>query len=298
MKVSKKSEYLNQQFIEDQKLHSDSSHIKTGFHGIDANMIIRPGIYLMGGLPSVGKTSLALQLADQIAMNGNHVLFFSLEQSEYDLTVKSINRIQSQLGCSKEKAIIQYQSFADRITTITTTTSITDVEIAEEIDRYVQETNNVPVIFIDYLQLIQAKGVTSKKDIVEHVSGALVNVTKKHMTTMFVLSSLNRANYMAQIDFESFKESGSLEYDADVVFGLQYQLLNDEKFLSCSSIDRKRILLNEAKIADVREVELVCLKNRFGPIIQACKLSYFTSQDRFVDVTANPKTSKQTVQKF
>jgi replicative DNA helicase len=298
MKVSKKSEYLNQQFIEDQKLHSDSSHIKTGFHGIDANMIIRPGIYLMGGLPSVGKTSLALQLADQIAMNGNHVLFFSLEQSEYDLTVKSINRIQSQLGCSKEKAIIQYQSFADRITTITTTTSITDVEIAEEIDRYVQETNNVPVIFIDYLQLIQAKGVTSKKDIVEHVSGALVNVTKKHMTTMFVLSSLNRANYMAQIDFESFKESGSLEYDADVVFGLQYQLLNDEKFLSCSSIDRKRILLNEAKIAEVREVELVCLKNRFGPIIPACKLSYFTSQDRFVDVATNPKTSKQTVQKF
>ena len=46
---------------------------------------------------------------------------------------------------------------------------------------------------------------------------------------MFVISSLNRSNYTARIDYEAFKESGNIEYTGEVIFGLQLKCINDEK---------------------------------------------------------------------
>ncbi len=47
---------------------------------------------------------------------------------------------------------------------------------------------------------------------------------RKTNTTFIVISSLNRANYHTEISFESFKETGSIEYSADVIWALQLLL--------------------------------------------------------------------------
>lgn len=283
MKLYKKTDYLNSQFEIDKAKHTAPNKLSTGFAFIDDYMPIRPGVYLIGGFPSVGKTTFLLQLADHFASLGQKVLFLSLEQSEYDLTMKSLNRIAYQTNDETAHSIKTYKSFADNIATITSNSAPTVEELADMIKSYVNMYGHPSAICLDYLQLIRSKKHSNKKDAVEHVSNTVVSISKEYDIPLFVLSSLNRANYMSPIDFESFKESGALEYDADVVFGLQYQIVRSDAFISCSSIDKKRIILHSEKEAGVRNVELICLKNRFGPIIPAGKMQYLTKHDLFIE---------------
>ena len=291
MQMLNKLDYIKNNFLSDKEMYvSYSSKIKTGFSVIDSNLSIRPGVYLLGGIPSVGKTTLAVQLSDEFAKQGNHVLFFSLEQSNYDLTNKSISRIQHIVGNKRNEALAIYRlQYAENITTVISHTSVSIEDIKRVVAQYINQFNIVPIVFVDYLQLIQTGFSPNKRDAVTYVSNQLVNISKEYNLTMFVLSSLNRTNYISPIDFESFKESGSLEYDADVVFGLQYQLMSNTNFLKCQSVDLKRVMFNNEKAADVRKVELVCLKNRFGTTAFTCPLEYYANHDLFAEQIENKK---------
>ena len=294
-KTRSKLQYLEERYSVDKLKRKASSKLKTGFPTIDQNLNIRHGVYLIGGLPSVGKTSLILQLADTFAMAGREVLFFSLEQEEFDLTHKTINRLMSQNRFkSEEHAIEAYKEFAGNITTVTSHSVVTIEEIETIIKEYMSQTNETPIVFVDYLQLIRTDNHMGKRDTVMHVSNILVNIAKQYRVPLFVLSALNRTNYLMPIDFEAFKESGSLEYDADVVFGIQYQLVEDEAFMAMPT-DKKRKLINQEKTNDIRKVELVCVKNRFGRIVPKCKLDYFTQMDLFVEGHQDAKYSKTTI---
>ena len=283
MNLVNKLEYLEKQFDADKAFYTAKNTMKTGFKTIDSNMNLRRGVYLIGGLPSIGKTSFALQLADNFAKNGNQVLFFSLEQPEYDLTAKSLNRIKAERDTDARNAMLAYKKYAGNLATVTSESFVTIEDIESTIDQYIKEHNAKPIVMIDYLQLIRTTDNMVKKDSVSYISNKLVGISKSHKLTLFVLSALNRANYLSPIDFESFKESGSLEYDADVVFGLQYQLIENDSFMNCASVDKKRKMLSDEKEKDLRKVELVCLKNRFGKIIPKCKIDYHTSLDWFVE---------------
>ena len=57
MKILNKSNYLDSHFKEDKKFYKAQSALTTGLSGIDSHMSIRNGVYLIGGLPSVGKLS-------------------------------------------------------------------------------------------------------------------------------------------------------------------------------------------------------------------------------------------------
>ena len=74
--------------------------IKTGFRQLDEFLDggLYPGLYVLGAVSSLGKTTYALQLADQIATEGTDVLFFSLEMSRAELMAKSISRLTALLA--------------------------------------------------------------------------------------------------------------------------------------------------------------------------------------------------------
>lgn len=57
---------------------------------------------------------------------------------------------------------------------------------------------------------------------------ALKVLQKENDLVIVVISSLNRQNYLSPVDFESFKESGGIEYTADVVWGLQLQIMRSQ----------------------------------------------------------------------
>lgn len=71
--------------------------IPTGFDRLDAMLDggLYPGLYVMGAMSSIGKTTFALQVADHIAASGHDVIFYSLEQSAEELVAKSLSRMMA-----------------------------------------------------------------------------------------------------------------------------------------------------------------------------------------------------------
>ena len=96
-------------------------------------------------------------------------------------------------------------------------------------------------------------------------------------TTFIVISSFNRTNYSHSVSFESFKESGNIEYTADVVWALQLNVLNS---INPSNIADTRKRIDEAKKQQPRQIQLKCLKNRQGTNYN-CFFNYFSAHDYF-----------------
>lgn len=71
----------------------EAGNKQTGFANIDAQAGgLYSGLYVLAAISSLGKTTFALQLADQLAASGHDTIFFSMEQSRLELVSKSIAR--------------------------------------------------------------------------------------------------------------------------------------------------------------------------------------------------------------
>lgn len=111
----------------------------------------------------------------------------------------------------------------------------------------------------------------------------LKRISREHGLTIFVISSVNRSNYLTPIDFESLKESGGIEYTCDVIWGLQLQCLNDPVFDSKEKVKEKRQKVRDAKAANPRKIELLCLKNRYGIANFSSYFDYYPKHDLYVE---------------
>lgn len=284
---------------------------KTGFPNLDAEAgSIYAGLYAVGGISSVGKTTFISQIADQMAEQGQHVLFFSMEQSRLEMVSKSIARqtakddpdkavssLQIRTGAKGEnitRATAAYlQNVGDRISIIEGNFNCTVSFIGNYTRQYIAQNGGIkPVIVIDYLQVLQAekdpetgRKPSDTKQIVDHNVTELKRLSRSLELPIFVISSVNRSNYLTPIDFEAFKESGGIEYTADVVWGLQLSAIHDPIFDKEGKIKEKREKIAEAKEAIPRDIELVCLKNRYGKSRYAAQFTYYPQYDFF-----DPKT--------
>lgn len=278
---------------------------KTGFEELDKiSGGLYPGLYVIAATSSLGKTTFSHQIADNLAAAGNDVLFFSLEQSRLELVSKSLARIayrdmaqdltslqirKGQYQDVTRAAAQQYLStVGERMNIIEGNFSCNIAFIGEYIRRYIRRNNCSPVIFIDYLQILQpAEDVnnrhTSIKETIDNVVTELKRISREHDLTVFIISSVNRANYLTPIDFESLKESGSVEYTADVIWGLQLQCLNSDLFNSEKKIKEKRQKIREEKAADPRKIELLCLKNRYGISSYSAYFDYYPKHDLYIN---------------
>lgn len=280
---------------------------KTGFPNLDAEAgSIYAGLYAVGGISSVGKTTFISQLADQMAAQGQHVLFFSMEQSRLEMVSKSIARqtakddpdkavssLQIRTGAKGEniaRATATYlQSVGDRMSIIEGNFNCTVSFIGNYTRQYIAQNGGVkPVIVIDYLQVLQAekdpetgRKPSDTKQIVDYNVTQLKRLSRSLELPIFVISSVNRSNYLTPIDFEAFKESGGIEYTADVVWGLQLSAIHDPIFDKEGKIKEKREKIAEAKEAMPRDIELVCLKNRYGKSRYAAEFTYYPQYDFF-----------------
>ena len=255
----------------------------------------------------MGKTTFCTQLADQLAAAGEEVLFFSLEQSRLEIVSKSIARRTAQADITTAvdslsirrgylprhvlTAAKEYkEAVSNRLSIIEGNFNCNISFIGDYVRRYIQKTGKKPVVFVDYLQILQPekdeKGRTpSTKETVDTIVTELKRLSRENGLTIFVISSLNRSNYLTPVDFESFKESGGIEYTADVVWGLQLQVMHDEIFDKVTKIKEKREKVKEAKAENPRKIELVCLKNRYGISSYSCYFDYYPKFDLFVETT-------------
>ena len=170
--------------------------------------------------------------------------------------------------------------------------SKTDVnDLCRLVESYIDLYQAKPVVFVDYLQLLQAPADLRLQDKqkTDYVISALKELQTEYGLTMLVISSLNRANYLAPVDFESFKESGIIEYSADVLLGLQLQCLHEDIFTKKDKLTDKRERVKEAKAETPRKIELVCLKNRYGISNFSDYFDYYPACDLFVENTETLK---------
>ena len=293
------SKYLNKVFIEDIEKFKSFKDRKTGFSNLDVLCGgLYPGLYVIGAISSLGKTTFTHQLGDQLAGMGDHVLFFSLEQNRLEMVTKSLSRITARNNKDKAVSAIkirggeltpeviaaaeEYSKVADHISVIECNFDTNIYSIVEYTKAYMQATQVKPVVIVDYLQIIPPTDPRQgDKEKVDNIVRGLKKLQSENDLVVFVISSINRANYLTPIDFESFKESGGIEYTADVVWGLQLQILNDDLFNSEKKIKEKREKVRQAKKAIPREIELVCLKNRYGVSSYSCGFKYDPRFDLF-----------------
>lgn len=279
--------------------------ISTGFNKLDSalNGGLRTGLTMLGAVSSAGKTTLLIQVADYIAAHGWPVLFVSIEQSARELVSKSLSRLMAQRGYrgvtlyemgnrlyrpykapGKEDALTNayaeyYCSIAPNLCILSADRDAPDVYAikgAAEFMRGEDEQNRPPVVILDYLQLIKPpdKRMTDKQAIDTTVS-TLRRIAKELKTPVVAISSLNRASYNGAIDLDSFKESGSIEYSADVLLGLQPLGIREYSTApgksggtpSESQIAFKaREKIEAFKHQNPRKCEIVILKNRTGAL--------------------------------
>ena len=286
---------------------------KTGFSNLDEKAGgLYSGLYCLAAISSLGKTTLALQMADQIAAAGQDVLFFSMEQSRLEMVSKSLARMTAQadfknavtslsirkgyLPAQVLAAVKQYKAqTGDRLSIIEGNFNCDIGYIADYIRRYQQRTGTAPVVFIDYLQILQpaadGKSRGSKKDDVDMAITELKRLSRELDLTIIVISSLNRANYLTPFAFESLKESGNIEYTCDCVWGLQLACLDESVFSGEGRIAEKRARVDEAKAKDKREIKFICLKNRYGVSNYHCYFDYYPANDLFIPAKAPAATS-------
>ncbi len=296
------SRYLDGAFIDDIFDFQESAKINTGFENLDEKTSLHTGMYLVGAMPGAGKTTLCTQLADQFVKQNCGVLYFSLEQTRRELVSKGLSRlttgfmnngtisrnsltaIEIQRRGTSDAQVLQamneYKRFAVNEHFIAQGFSSIS-EVVKTVERYIELKNIRPIVFIDYLQIIkpdQSEKATTKDVIDRHVQ-VLKKLQSDYQLICIVISSFNRANYTAPADYESFKESGGIEYTADVVWGLQLQAIHE--LSDIKTVAEKRERINQAKNAIPRKVELACIKNRFGPNYSVY-FDYYSQYDLFV----------------
>lgn len=306
IKSSNMASYFERQFASDVENFKKSGKLQSGYANIDAITNLYPGLYVIGAISSLGKTTFIHQMCDQIAEAGSPVLFFSLEQSTLELASKSIARTiakeNAENGLSSLQirradlsnsrilsAISKYTSYSRKITVVECNFNTNINDITNTIHEFVRQSKEKPVVVIDYLQVISPtpESRMTTKDTVDYHVKRLKEIQTNYQITMLVISSLNRQNYMTAVDFESFKESGGIEYTADVIWGLQLQCIHEDLFSKQNKINEKRQRIKEAKREIPRKIELVCLKNRFGVSSYSCLFDYHSKYDLFkADISA------------
>ena len=281
--------------------------IPTGISGLDKILDggLYEGLYVVGAISSLGKTTLVTQIADQIAQAGHDVLIFSLEMARTEIMAKSISRhtlldVMQNSGnmanakttrgittgsryldySKEEKALIQravtdYGSYAQNIYIHEGIGNIGVEQIRDTVQRHITFTGKTPVVVIDYVQILAPADIrASDKQNTDKAVLELKRISRDYKTPVIGISSLNRASYKEAISMEAFKESGSLEYGSDVLIGLQL------KGAGKSGFDA-----NEAKRKNPREIELVILKNRNGSTGNKIELEYYPLFNYFTEPT-------------
>ena len=294
--------YSLQNFLDDIAASASATYIPTGFEGLD-NILdggLFPGLYIVGAISSLGKTTFCLQMADQIAAAGHDVLIFSLEMARSELIAKSISRLTvlqdlRQNGSTSnakttrgiltgsryaaysrteqeliKKAVSLYGETARRIYITEGVGDVGVKEIRERVQRHVRITGRHPVVVIDYLQIIAPADIrATDKQNTDKAVLELKRLSRDQKIPVVGISSFNRDNYTQPVNLSSFKESGAIEYSSDVLIGLQYTGMDYEEGESDKNREKRiRELLKQAsadaKTGKAQHIHLKVLKNRNG----------------------------------
>ena len=279
--------------------------LPTGFDALDRALDggLYEGLYIVGAISSLGKTTLVTQIGDQIASGGQDVLVFSLEMARAELMAKSISRHTLTLAlarkwgtaCAKtargvtdgrryaqygerereviRDAVTRYGEYAGHLFIAEGVGDIGVTAIRERIAHHIDMTGKTPLVIVDYLQIVAPynERATDKQNMDKAVL-ELKRISRDFKLPVIAVSSLNRMSYGQRISMEAFKESGAIEYSSDVLIGLQLRGAGEATFDP-----------TEAKKKNPRQIEAVILKNRNGRVGEKIEFEYYPMFNYFTE---------------
>lgn len=273
--------------LDDRQKNGTAQGIPWGFLDLDSlTNGLHPGqMIIIAARPSIGKSTLALDIARSAAIRAGHpTAIFSLEMGE-DEILDRLTSAEARVALHHlRKADLSHDDW-DRVAKVVprinaaplyldVTAATTVMEIKAKCRR-LQQRNGLSLVIIDYLQLLTAAGrkAESRQVEVSDMSRQLKLMAKDLNVPVVVLSQLNRGPEQRadkKPTISDLRESGSLEQDADMVI-----LIGREDFYEKTS-------------PRAGEADLLVAKHRGGPtaeITVAAQLHY----SRFVDMAAEPK---------
>lgn len=215
--------------------------IPTGYCDLDHLIIgLKPGeMIVLAARPSIGKTSLALNMVRNIALRGSKhrsVAFFSLEMTAEQLTRRllcteaGVSESRFYDGSFNKKGeLIRLTQACDSLRNaniyIDPTSGISITELSAKARRLKMK-HNIDAVVIDYLQLMKAGGSPdSRQQEVAEISSGIKKLAKDLNVPVLVLAQLNRevektTGKASRPRLSHLRESGAIEQDADIVIFL------------------------------------------------------------------------------
>lgn len=193
--------------------------IPTGFHALDQMLggLIKTNLIILAARSSQGKTSMAVNLANQVLISGRSVLFISIESGDQSIMQRML------LSASQNGYQNELQEIGNRLKILPL--AILDkpyqdvVGIRAAVMRHRAKWGSLELLVIDYLQLIRAEG-RSRHEELSAITKALKAIAREFEITIICLSQLNRKVEERQNKrpiLSDLRESGSIEEDADQV---------------------------------------------------------------------------------
>ena len=205
-----------------------TERIQTGFKILDDMLnggMIRGTIGTVGARPSVGKTTFAVNIAENNP--DKTVLFFSLEMSTrmvYDKLIASVGNIDYKNAVNHDVGFDTVKAVLDKHKNFIVVDNVTTAEEMAEIIRRVKP----DIVFIDYIQIVYTK---KQYDVIrqriDYISQLLKRTAKQINCCIIALSQLARSA-KEEPTMSALKESGGLEQDSDYIILLKRPYVLDK----------------------------------------------------------------------
>jgi replicative DNA helicase len=205
--------------------------LATGFADLDGHMLgmVDGDLIVVAGRPSMGKTTFAMNVAENVALDGGFVIVFSLEMSEQKLAdrmICSIGRIDAKAYRQGEvvqedidRAFAAVSQLKQTQIYIDDWSGMTSTMLLARARRIARKMGKKPsLIVVDYLQIMRDKGDGVAR--ITQISANLKQAAREMNCPVIALSQLNRSLEQRQDKrpiMSDLRESGAIEQDADVI---------------------------------------------------------------------------------
>lgn len=225
--------------IEKNTLQKPDYTLYTGITDLDKMIcgLHKQELTIIGARPGVGKTTLALQIAEHIAERGTETAIISLEMSDTQVIQKLISRrarinsYKMRMGTLETKELEQIGVVSAEIAElpIHLITKARTIQHIENIARKLKNKNNLGLMIIDYIQLIKNKGkFNSREQEVADITRTLKLLSLELNIPIIGLCQLNRNAARQEPTLADLRESGAIEQDADNILFLYQEAESTE----------------------------------------------------------------------
>lgn len=262
----------------------------TGLRCVDRRLggLRQGALIVVGGRPSMGKTSLARAIAHGAAVKNPELaaVFMGIEMSPEEMMQRELSALTWEYAEANGFDPIQYRSMSEGALTAADLSVLNQAQrevpanlilddchslSVDDVRRKVwtiQRKRPVSVVVIDYLQLMRRPAAQGRNDatVLGEMTAGLKQIARQAKTCIVLLSQLSRAvegRDDKRPQLSDLRESGSIEQDADAVL-FPYR---EAYYLERSEPQKGDKLEWEMKCADMRDkLDVICAKQRQGPV--------------------------------